>query len=244
MIARSLFLDDHEMNEHLCLAAARHAGLTVARSEVLRFEDQTALVVERYDRRLINGQLRRVHQEDLAQACGVHPERKYQADGGPSVAQISSVFQRFMSPDAAASAGQRFADALAWNWLIGGTDAHAKNYSLLLSGREVRLAPLYDIASILPYPDVYVPKLKMAMKLGGRYEIRTQGRDTWMKVATELHLDGPKLVARVADLSERAPAAFQEAASAPALSTFGTAFSDRLCQAVTTRAADCLRALG
>ena len=46
---------------------------------------------------------------------------------------------------------RRFADALAWNWIIGGTDAHAKNYSLLLSGSDVRLAPLYDIASALPY---------------------------------------------------------------------------------------------
>jgi hypothetical protein len=38
-------------------------------------------------------------------------------------------------------AGQaRFADALIWNWVIGGTDAHAKNYSLLLAGDQVRLA--------------------------------------------------------------------------------------------------------
>jgi len=42
-------------------------------------------------------------------------------------------------------------DALAWNWLIAGTDAHAKNYSLLLAGNDVRLAPLYDVASALPY---------------------------------------------------------------------------------------------
>ncbi len=51
-----------------------------------------------------------------------------------------------------AGAVRRFADALIWNWLIAGTDAHAKNYSLLLAGDQVRLAPLYDIASALPYP--------------------------------------------------------------------------------------------
>jgi hypothetical protein len=45
----------------------------------------------------------------------------------------------------------RFAGALAFNWLIASTDAHAKNYGLLLAGRQIRLAPLYDIASILPY---------------------------------------------------------------------------------------------
>jgi len=39
-----------------------------------------------------------------------------------------------------------------FNFLIGGTDAHAKNVSLLIAGRgQVRLAPCYDLISILPY---------------------------------------------------------------------------------------------
>jgi serine/threonine-protein kinase HipA len=40
----------------------------------------------------------------------------------------------------------RFADALIWNWLIAGTDAHAKNYSLLLAQDRVRFAPIYHVA--------------------------------------------------------------------------------------------------
>ena len=55
-----------------------------------------------------------------------------------------------MPPRVGEDAVRRFADALIWNWLIGGTDAHAKNYSVLLAGDQVRLAPLYDIASALP----------------------------------------------------------------------------------------------
>jgi len=48
----------------------------------------------------------------------------------------------------------RFVDALAYNWIIRGTDAHAKNYSVLLSGSQVRLARLYDIATAsTPYTD-------------------------------------------------------------------------------------------
>jgi serine/threonine-protein kinase HipA len=35
-----------------------------------------------------------------------------------------------------------FVDALAWNWLIEGTDAHAKNYSLLLASGQARMAAL------------------------------------------------------------------------------------------------------
>ena len=64
----------------------------------------------------------------------------------------------------------RFADALIWNWLIAGTDAHAKNYSLLLAGGQVRLAPLYDIASALPY-GTHERKLRFAMKIGGDYGV-------------------------------------------------------------------------
>jgi len=45
-----------------------------------------------------------------------------------------------MAPRVAQAAVWAFVDALAWNWLIVGTDAHAKNYSLLLVGSQVRLA--------------------------------------------------------------------------------------------------------
>jgi serine/threonine-protein kinase HipA len=41
-----------------------------------------------------------------------------------------------------------FIDALGFNWLIAGTDAHAKNYSLLLAGHRIRLAALYDVARL------------------------------------------------------------------------------------------------
>jgi len=43
------------------------------------------------------------------------------------------------------------ADALVFNWLIAGTDAHAKkNYGFLFAGDQIRLASLYDITSVLP----------------------------------------------------------------------------------------------
>jgi len=140
-------LDDHDLNEHLCLAAARALGLRAADSKVVRFGSEQALVVRRYDRPLIDGVVVRVHQEDFCQALGVHPQRKYQSDGGPTVDDLVGVL---------GSAGSQRDDighllrAVAYNWLILCTDAHAKNYSLLLSGRQVRLAPLYDLASAPP----------------------------------------------------------------------------------------------
>jgi serine/threonine-protein kinase HipA len=46
-------------------------------------------------------------------------------------------------------------DQLLFNILVANTDAHAKNYSLLLPiGAAPRLAPLYDVSTVLPWPQV------------------------------------------------------------------------------------------
>ncbi len=43
-------LDDHDLNEHLCLDAAGRAGLIVVRTKVAHFASESAIVVDRYDR--------------------------------------------------------------------------------------------------------------------------------------------------------------------------------------------------
>ncbi len=142
------------------------------------YGDMTAVVVTRYDRRVrADGEIERVHQEDLCQAPGVPPSRKYQNEGGPAPSDIARLLRGAMPADAVEDAVRRFADALAWNWLIGGTDAHAKNHSLLLAGDQIRLAPLYDVASALPY-GTHEKKLRLAMKIGGDYAVFPR-RDTW-----------------------------------------------------------------
>ena len=133
----------------------------------------------------------RVHQEDLCQALGLPPDRKYQRDEGPTPAQIARLLRDSMPPSVAEDAVWRFADALAWNWLIAGTDAHAKNYSLLLSADQVRLAPLYDVASALPYgTDEH--KLRLAMKIGKSYAVYPR-RNYWPAAAADLDLDADAL---------------------------------------------------
>ena len=237
-------LDDHDLNEHLCLDAARRAGLTVARTRIATFADQTALVIERYDRHRVGPRITRVHQEDLCQALGVAPDGKYQTDGGPGVRDIASILRATITPaPAAAAAVDRLLDALAWNWVIGGTDAHAKNYALLLSGHQVRLAPLYDIASVLPYPGVDELKLKMAMKLGGEYRLKAHGPPTWPNVAAELGLDAAPAVARVTRLVASAPDLLRDAAGTPEVKRLRSPLPRRLVDAVAARSKRCLRQL-
>jgi serine/threonine-protein kinase HipA len=236
-------LDDHDLNEHLCLDAARRAGLVVARTRVARFGDESAIVVDRYDRRTGdgNGELVRIHQEDTCQALGVPPDRKYQNRGGPSPQDLATLFRSVMPPRVAEAAVRRFLDALIWNWLIAGTDAHAKNYSLLLSGGEVRLAPLYDIASALPYgTDEH--KLRFAMKIGGDYRVYPH-RNTWDKAAQDLGLNAEAVLERVVRLANAAPDAFADAANEPDVVALDRPMPKRLVDLVADRANRCLAIL-
>jgi len=235
-------LAGHDLNEHLCLDAARRCGLPTARSRIARFGDQSVIVVDRYDRYPAGAGFDRIHQEDLCQALGVPPTRKYQNDGGPGPRGVADLFRRAMPTRAADQAVRSFADALIWNWLIGGTDAHAKNYSLLLSGNEVRLAPLYDISSALPYGD-HEKKLRMAMKIGGDYQLNPH-RNRWPDAARDLGLPAAELVARARELAAAVADAFADAAKAPDVLAQQSELPVRLAGLVAERSSRCARLLG
>jgi len=230
--------DDHELNEHICLEAARRVGLRAVRTRVEQFGEESVVVVTRYDRIAEGGQILRVHQEDLCQALAIPPSRKYQNEGGPSARDVIALLRREIAPSEAESAVAGFVDALIWNWVIAGTDAHAKNYSLLLSGRALRLAPLYDIASGLPY-GLHERKLKMAMKIGNDYDLFHMW-DRWARAAEEWGLDPDSLRGRVIELTARAPDAFADVAAEPAVQGLGRKGPVRLVDAVSRRAKRCL----
>ncbi|MGH9299542.1 MAG: type II toxin-antitoxin system HipA family toxin [Acidimicrobiales bacterium] len=234
--------DDHDLNEHLCLDAARRCGLLVARTHVEQFAGESAIVVDRYDRVNRNGSILRIHQEDLCQALGVPPSRKYQNEGGPGPAGIARLIRRVMPPSIADSALARFADALIWNWIVGGTDGHAKNYSLIIAGDQVRLAPLYDIASALPY-GTHEKKLRLAMTIGGDYRLYPW-RNPWPAAARDLGLDADTLMTRVDELTARAPDAFRNAADIEAVKHLDRELPDKVVWLIADRAARCRAALG
>jgi serine/threonine-protein kinase HipA len=135
-----------------------------------------------------------------------------------------------------------FVDALAFNWLIGGTDAHAKNYSLLLAdGPTIRLAPLYDIASILPYDQVDTKKIKLAMKIGGDYKVSQIGLREWQKFARETHLDADKVRAALVDMAEQLPDFVMAAQAQAKKDGLNNAIVGRLATQLIIRAKNCVR---
>jgi len=160
-------LKGHAENEHICLSVAASIGLRAASTRVMRFGDEVAIVVERYDRTVRDDRILRSHQEDMCQALGIHPARKYENEGGPGIRTIVTEVLRWSQDSLAAR--RDFIKAVVYNQIIGGSDAHAKNYSIQhAGGGRMRLAPLYDIASIWPY-ERETRKLRMAMKVGGKY---------------------------------------------------------------------------
>jgi serine/threonine-protein kinase HipA len=230
-------LDHHDLNEHLCLATAARLGLHVAESRVRRFAGEQALVVTRYDRLRRDGAVTRIHQEDCCQALGVHPERKYQADGGPGIEDVATMLREveIRSADADITA---LVDAAAFNWLVLGTDAHAKNTSLLLSGRQVRLAPLYDIASAAPYGD-HPRKLRLAQKVGGEYRPTVIGPRHWDRLARAVRADPDRLHARIVGLADRLPDTLEAAIAEVELGAVERRAAHRMLDAVSAWTAAC-----
>ena len=176
----------------------------------------------------------------MCQASGLPPTAKYQSDGGPSPEQIVALLRQEVRPTSAAiDSVDRFVNALAYSWIVAGTDAHAKNYSVLLAGGQARLAPLYDVASALPYDDMYVPKLRMAMRVGGEYRLDEIGGRHWRRLAEQLGLDPDRLIRRIDDLAVRTPEGFSSAATADAVSALDSDLPARLLDRVAARASRC-----
>jgi serine/threonine-protein kinase HipA len=238
-------LDDHDLNEHICLSAARMLGLRTASSSVGEFAGERAIVVERYDRQITaDGNTVRIHQEDFCQATSTHPSHKYQNEGGPGPSEMARVLRDHLPFQQSEIAVGAFVDSLLFNWIIGAPDAHAKNYALLLAGRQVRLAPFYDIASALAYPTFYGPKIKLAMKIGGHYRLSSIGRSAWERLAHDLRLDPEIIIARAINLAERAPGVFSMVCNDSTVAQLRSSLPDRLVDQVAARSIQCAALLG
>jgi serine/threonine-protein kinase HipA len=149
-----------------------------------------------------DGEVRRIHQEDRCQALKVMPQIKYQNQGGPGIAAIMALLSGSSKPS---EDRDRFMRAQAYNFVIGGSDAHGENYGLLLSTRgRFRLAPLYDIISILPYLDQRRDS-KLAMSVDGHCRFdRLQPRH-WEAQARAAGYSADRMLGHVRDILARLP---------------------------------------
>jgi serine/threonine-protein kinase HipA len=180
------------LNEWFCMTLGKNCGLDVADVEYRVIGDRPCILIKRYDRRVDGGETRRIHQEDFCQALGLPPERKYQAEGGPSVADCIALLREWSSlPVLDISA---FVNRLIFNILIGNADAHGKNYSLLYSNNERRLAPAYDLVSTIAWPQL---SKQPAMKIGACDAINALSAGDWKSMARSTNLGWPMIRERI-----------------------------------------------
>ncbi|WP_349370439.1 type II toxin-antitoxin system HipA family toxin [Salinarimonas sp.] len=222
-------------NEAFCMTLARLAGLDVADVETGRAGARAYLLVTRYDRVRTPAGWARIHQEDLCQLLGRWPIAKYERGGplrepGPGIADLFAAVGAYVSP------GARLAlmDALVVNVLLCNTDAHAKNYSVLIgAGGGARLAPLYDLVCAALYPRV---DRLLPQAINGRTDPAELHGFDWRALARAVGLSPARTLDRVKQIAATVEARAQDAAARVAAMPAGDdPILERLVHAVTKR---------
>lgn len=172
---------DADLVEFMTMSTARAFGISTASVSIDRFEDERALVVERFDRAVVGSEITRLHQEDVVQALGMSRLRKYEQHGGPTIDALRTIVAGFPNPEDAARSQLHLAQMLGFSWLVANTDAHGKNYSVQLLPWGRSLAPLYDASSAIPYLGVgtedrdsigrRIRETSLSMRYGASYEL-------------------------------------------------------------------------
>ena len=221
-------LDAIVTNERLALSTASKCGIITPDSFIINTghgkENEVLFATERYDRTIssqsgkISGLKRplRLHQEDFAQAMGIPSSRKYEKKSDEYMRRMFDILRRYSSDPVRDQL--RLWDIIVFNYLIGNTDAHIKNFSLLYSSslKGLRLSPAYDIVSTTVYDQ---STREMAFSIGGAYSIDEIERGHFSKAAKEAGLGEKMAMKRFDDMCGRFKKALK--ASADELVTAG-----------------------
>lgn len=169
------------INEAFCMDLARSIGIPTAKAHFSSTSTEPFMLVQRYDRKELSGQVSRIHQEDFCQAMGALADSKLQIDGGPSFADCFDLVRQATKPSARHQIN--LLKYAFFNTLVGNDQAHAKHYSLLYTAAGTVLAPLYSVMCTVAYPG---RATNMAMSVGGTHCFaELQGRH-WDNFASDV----------------------------------------------------------
>lgn len=153
------------VNEHYCMTLARKLGLPVADVTILR-TPQPVLAVTRFDRivhRRDQGGgiwVERRHIIDTCQACDLPVSYKYERNIG-SVGDAANYRDGVSLPklfEQLRHAPRKATDRLSmlrwvlYQFIIGNSDAHGKNFSFYVEHAGLTATPWYDLVSVVQYP--------------------------------------------------------------------------------------------
>jgi serine/threonine-protein kinase HipA len=204
-------------NEAFCLTLARRMKIPTPNVTTGQAGKRTYLLVKRYDRTDVSGRWRRLHQEDYCQALGKPPSAKYESNQtgtrGPTLKDMFDVTRRHMPPTDIV----RLLDMVVVNVFACNTDAHAKNYSIMIRAGGASLAPMYDLMCGEVWNNV---TKNLAQKIAGESRGDYLKRSHWQRFARESGLNPRQVIDRVEALAKsviaEAEAAASEVAAMPA----------------------------
>ena len=164
------------VNEYVTMRLAMACGLNVADVELRFFETHPALLVERFDRKLLQGVTLRRHMIDGCQALNLPPEYKYERNfgkgrdvkhirDGASLTKLFDFTNQCRNP---ALAKQTLLDWVVFNLLVLNADAHGKNISFFVSNKGIELCPFYDLVNIGMFKEF---DQDLAMAIGDEFDI-------------------------------------------------------------------------
>ena len=210
-------------NEMLCLKTAQNLGIKTSDSFIINTksgtDDTLLFATERYDRifsakKSIRGLPvpNRLHQEDFAQALGISSAEKYEQNNADKNAGYLKKMFSLLRAHSADPISDQLAlwDYVIFSYLMGNTDNHIKNYSLLYSTdlQTIRLAPLYDVVSTIIYKS---GTRDLSFAIGGEHTIDRLTRDSFRTAAKEIGLGEKIALAHFDSLSERFPRTLDDA---------------------------------
>jgi serine/threonine-protein kinase HipA len=186
-------------NEAFCLTLARRLNIPTPKLTTGRAGKRTYLLVKRYDRTDVSGLCRRLHQEDYCQALRKPPSAKYETNqtgiSGPSLKNMFDITRRHMPPTEIV----RLLDMVILNVLACNSDAHAKNYSIMIRPGNASLAPIYDVMCGEVWENV---TKNLAQKIAGISRGDQLKRTHWHQFARECGLNPKQVIDRVGTLAE------------------------------------------
>src|SRR3990167_4330533 len=164
------------INEYVTMQLASECGIQVPKAELMRYGTYPALLIERFDRKLISSnEVMRRHVIDGCQALNLPPEYKYERNfgsgrdvahirDGASLAKLFDFANKCTNP---AETKSKMLDWVLFNLLIYNYDAHGKNISFFVGKHGMSLTPFYDLVNIKMYPQF---ENEMAMALGDDFD--------------------------------------------------------------------------
>jgi serine/threonine-protein kinase HipA len=197
-------------NEAFCLTLAKRMRIPTPEVTTGTAGKRTYLLVKRYDRTDVGGRCRRLHQEDYCQALSTPPSAKYETNQtgtrGPTLKDMFDVTRRHMP----ATEIVRLLDMIIFNVLACNSDAHAKNYSIMIRAGNASLAPVYDVMCGEVWENV---TKNLAQKIAGITRGDHLKRTHWQQFARECGLNPKQVIDRIDAFAKSAIAEAELAAS-------------------------------